>query len=371
MDLSITPLKEWGLPFKEKFLSVGPCSAESEEQVLQTAGGLVDQRVGFFRAGIWKPRTHPGSFEGVGLEGLKWLGRVRDELHLPVGTEVANPDHVKACLEHNIDVLWIGARTTANPFAVQAIADALKGTDIPLFVKNPISPDLELWIGAIMRLYNAGLRRIGAIHRGFSTSKIVLYRNAPNWKIPIELKRRVPDIPLLCDPSHICGNSELIFSIAQEALDLLYDGLMIEVHRNPTEALSDSGQQITPEQFIDLIKRLTVKREIGDSEEFQQRIKELRHEVDTIDEHLLKLLGTRMEIAEKMGDLKRTNNISVYQPHRWKEILESRQAEGKEYDLSGEFVLHLFQLIHEEAIRRQEEEGGRKYADNPILWKIE
>ena len=354
MSLSVTPLKEWGLPVKEIFLSAGPCSAESEEQILETARGLADCGVGFLRAGIWKPRTHPGFFEGVGVEGLKWLVRAREEFNLPIGIEVANPHHVDACLEYNVDAVWIGARTSPNPFAVQAIADALKGSDIPVFVKNPVSPDLDLWIGAIERLYNAGLKKIGVIHRGFSTSKKVLYRNAPNWKIPIELKRQLPGIPILCDPSHICGKSELIFSIAQEALDLLYDGLMIEVHINPSEALSDSRQQITPEQFHSLISRLTPKRESSDSMEFSARIKELRLEVDSIDDHIIKLLGKRMEIAGKMGDLKRSNNISTLQPGRWKEIIATRLAAGREHNLSEDFIFQLFQAVHEEAIQHQE-----------------
>ncbi|GBD96138.1 phospho-2-dehydro-3-deoxyheptonate aldolase [bacterium BMS3Abin06] len=354
--MELTDMQDWGMPVNDIFLSAGPCSVESEEQLLETVRGLADCGVSFIRAGIWKPRTHPGSFEGVGIKGLKWLARAREEVHLPVGTEVANPEHVEACMKYDMDVLWIGARTTANPFAVQALADALKGADIPVFVKNPISPDIELWIGAVERLYNAGLRKIGVIHRGFSTSRKVLYRNAPNWKIPIELKRRIPGIPMLCDPSHICGKAELIFSIAQEALDLLYDGLMIEVHINPPKALSDSGQQLTPEEFRSLINRLTIKSETGDSNEYRTRIKELRMEVDNIDEHLIALLGKRMEIAGKMGDLKRRNNISTYQPQRWKEIIAGRIASGSEHDLSEEFVFQLFQVIHEEAIRHQEED---------------
>jgi chorismate mutase len=349
-------LKEWGLPVKKIFLAAGPCSVESEKQILETARELLNCGVSFLRAGIWKPRTHPDSFEGVGIKGLNWLVKVREELKLPVGVEVACPEHVEACLEHKIDVLWIGARTTPNPFAVQALTDSLKGTDVPVFVKNPVSPDIELWLGAIERLYNAGLKKIGVIHRGFSTSKKTLYRNDPNWKIPIELKRQIPDIPLLCDPSHMGGKSELIFSIAQEALDLLYDGLMIEVHINPARALSDSGQQLTPRQFRLLINRLTLKSELSGSQEYQKRIKELRIEVDDIDEHLIKLLGKRMEIAEKMGFLKRNNNISTLQPHRWKEIIASRITEGKKKHLSEEFIFQLFQLIHEEAIQHQEKD---------------
>ncbi len=356
MDISFKPLHEWGLPVRKIFLAAGPCSAESEEQVIETARNLADSGISLFRAGIWKPRTFPGSFEGVGIEGLKWLENVRSEFGMPVGVEVANPSHIEACLKHGIDVLWIGARTTPNPFAVQAIADALKGVDIPVFVKNPVNPDLDLWLGAIERLNKAGLKRIGVIHRGFSTSKKILYRNAPNWKIPIELRRQVPGIPMLCDPSHICGKTDLIFSIAQEALDLLYDGLMLEVHINPEKALSDSKQQITPGQFRSLISRLTVKRELCDDDEFLKRIKELRMEVDNIDEHLISLLGKRMEIVSAMGELKRGRNISTLQPQRWLEILASRQAIGKDYNLSEEFIFQLFQAVHEESIRRQKSE---------------
>lgn len=354
MDLSITPLEKWGLPVKDIFLSAGPCSAESEEQLLETARALSDCGISFLRAGIWKPRTHPGSFEGVGSEGLKWLAKVKEETGIPVGTEAAYPEHVEECLKHGIDVIWIGARSTSNPFAVQALADALKGKDVTVLIKNPISPDIELWIGAVERIYNAGLRRIGVIHRGFGTTEKILYRNAPNWKIPIEFKRRFPHIPLLCDPSHICGDAALIFSIAQEALDLLYDGLMIEVHPRPREALSDARQQITPDEFRALMSRLIVKEESTDSTDFRQRLKELRTEVDSIDKHLIKLLAKRMDIARKMGKLKHKNNISILQPHRWEEIIESRIAEGKEQDLSGEFIFQLFQTIHEEAIQQQE-----------------
>lgn len=356
MQKSVVPLKEWGMPLKDIFLVAGPCSAESEEQVLETAAGLAGAGVSLFRAGIWKPRTQPGSFEGVGEKGLAWLTRVREEFSMPVGTEVANAVHVRACLNHNIDAVWIGARTTPNPFAVQEIADALQGTNIPVLVKNPVSPDLDLWIGAIKRLHNAGLQKIAAIHRGFSSSKKVLYRNAPNWKIPIELKRQLPDLPMLCDPSHICGKTELIFSIAQEALDLLYDGLMIEVHSNPAQALSDSGQQITPAAFKSLIRRLTLKREVSDSNEYQTRINELRLEVDSLDEHIIELLGKRMEIARKMGFLKRKNNVSTLQPERWNEIIQSRVSMGNIQNLSGDFIFQLFQAIHEEAIQQQEQD---------------
>jgi chorismate mutase len=354
MNISTTPLEKWGLPVQDIFIAAGPCSAESETQIMETAGELASCGITFFRAGIWKPRTHPGSFEGVGSKGLKWLNRARKEFNLFIGTEVANAKHVRSCLKHDIDIVWIGARTTPNPFAVQEIADALRGTDIPVLVKNPVSPDLDLWIGAVRRLYNTGAKKIGVIHRGFSTSKKILYRNDPNWKIPIELKRQFPRLPLICDPSHICGKAKLLFSVAQEALDLLYDGLMIEVHPDPLHALSDASQQIKPAQFVTLIRRLTLKSELSSSEEYQARISELRDEVDSLDEHVIDLLGKRMEIAKKMGILKRRNNVSTLQPGRWQEIIESRVAMGSERNLTREFIFQLFQAIHEEAIQQQE-----------------
>jgi chorismate mutase len=362
MQTDVIPFKDWGLPIGEIFLSAGPCSAESEKQVMETAGALVNQNVSFMRAGLWKPRTHPGSFEGVGVEGLKWLQGAREETGLAVGTEVATPGHVDACLKHKINILWIGARTTPNPFAVQELADALKGSDIPVLIKNPISPDIELWLGAVERMQNAGLKKIGVIHRGFSTTQRGLYRFAPNWKIPIEFKRRLPEIPMLCDPSHICGNTNLVFSVAQDALNLLYDGLMIEVHINPSEALSDASQQLTPVEFRELINRLTVKREFSNSEEFDSRINELRAQVDHTDEDLIKLLGKRMEIVRQIGVLKRGSNVSALQPKRWQKIIANRVIEGAGYHLSKEFIFQLFESIHEEAIRHQitEEEDPNK-----------
>lgn len=356
MSSLFVPIKEWGFPVNDIFLAAGPCSAESEEQVLETARGLKDCGISFLRAGIWKPRTYPGSFEGAGLSGLKWLVKARDELGMAVGVEVANPEHVEICLNYNVDIIWIGARTTPNPFAIQAIADTLKGTDMPVLVKNPISPDLDLWLGAVERLSNAGLKKIGVIHRGFSSSKKVLYRYSPNWKIPIELKRRLPDIPIICDPSHICGTTELIYSVAQEALDLLYDGLMIEVHADPSKALSDALQQLTPEQFRLFIDRLTLKSEMSDSDEYQRRMKELRIEIDHVDEHILNLLGKRMEIVRKMGSVKKQYSVSALQPKRWKEIVASRISAGKDEQLSEEFTFQIFQAIHEEAIRHQGED---------------
>jgi chorismate mutase len=353
MKIDIIPLKDWGLPIGDFFLSAGPCSAESEKQVMETASALVGQNVSFMRAGLWKPRTHPGSFEGAGAEGLKWLQGAREKTGLAIGTEVATPEHIEACLKHELDILWIGARTTPNPFAVQELASALKGNDIPVLIKNPISPDIELWVGAVERMQNAGLKKIGVVHRGFSAAQKGLYRFAPNWKIPIEFKRRFPDIPMLSDPSHLCGNTSLIFSVAQEALNLLYDGLMIEVHINPSEALSDASQQLTPSEFKTLINRLSVKTEFSNSEEFASRINELRAQVDYTDEHLIKILGRRMEIVREIGSLKRSSKVSALQPQRWQEIIANRITEGVEYRLSEDFIFQIFESIHEEAIRHQ------------------
>jgi len=351
-----TILKEWDFPIDRFFLSAGPCSAESAEQVMETAKALSKENISFLRAGIWKPRTRPGSFEGVGLKGLAWLDQARQETGLKIGTEVAEPAHVEACLEFGLDILWVGARTTTNPFSVQAIADALKGTNIPVLVKNPISADIGLWIGAIERLANAGITKIGAIHRGFSSSLEMRYRNTPNWKMPIELKRRLPEIPIICDPSHICGKTELIPAIAQEALDLLFDGLMLEVHPRPETALSDPEQQLTPDQFSSLIQSITVPTEQSNSSKFVGELGQLRENVDELDSRLIDLLGERMEIVRQMGKLKAEQKVSTLQPKRWQEIVDNRVTKGSQLNLSESFMLQLMQSIHEEAIRQQEED---------------
>ena len=353
-DMNEAKFKEWGFPVGRMFLAAGPCSAESEAQVLETARALAGHNVGFMRAGIWKPRTRPGSFEGVGLKGLAWMDRARTETGLKIGTEVAEPSHVEACLEFGLDILWIGARTSTNPFSVQAIADVLKGTDVPVLVKNPMTADIGLWIGAIERLANAGLTKIGVVHRGFSSTLEMRYRNAPNWKMPIELKRHLPDIPLICDPSHICGKAELIHTIAQEAMDLLFDGLMVEVHPDPPSALSDAAQQLTPVQFLSMVESLELSREKSDSPAFMDRLGGLRESVDELDGRLLELLGQRMDIVREMGRLKAGQSVSTLQPHRWQEIVDDRVKKGVGFELSEGFVLQLMQSIHEEAIRRQE-----------------
>jgi chorismate mutase len=337
------------------FLCAGPCSAESEEQLLKTAAGLAGCRLSFFRAGVWKPRTRPGTFPGAGEKALAWLVRVREEFGFPVGAEVGTPQHVEAALAHRLDLVWIGARTTPDPFAVQSIADALRGTDIPVLVKNPVSPDLDTWLGALERVHDAGVRRIGAVHRGFATSHDTRYRNAPLWRIPIELKRRLPDLPLVCDPSHLCGRADIVPPTAQEALDLLYDGLMVEVHHNPPEALSDAGQQLTPTQFREMLAHLVVRKESGDGPPYEARMQKLRHTVDEIDDDLVELLARRMEIVRAMGDLKRLHQVSTLQPTRWKEILATRLAAARKLGLSEDFVSQVYQIIHEEAIQVQEE----------------
>lgn len=355
IDIKIEKLTNWGIPCKEKFIIAGPCSAESEEQVKQTALALKKYDISVFRAGIWKPRTRPTSFEGVGKRGLVWLKAVSLETNLPIAVEVASPKQVDECLKHEIDILWIGARTTPNPFAVNDIAESLKGVDIPVMVKNPINSDLQMWIGAIERLNLAGISKLIAIHRGFSSYKRNLYRNQPLWHLPIELKRLIPDIPIICDPSHICGKSELIPEIAQKAMDLLFDGLMIEVHINPKEALSDAQQQLTPKEFGNLLKTLKFKRAFTSSQHFISHISFLRKVIDELDMQIIELLARRMEISKKIARLKKRNNISILQPNRWDKIVKSRTKEGRNKNLSEDFIFHTFQYIHEESIRQQEE----------------
>lgn len=354
--MDLLKFKEWGFPVENMFLSAGPCSAETSEQVLETAKALVGSDVSFFRAGIWKPRTRPGSFEGVGLKGLAWMDQARTETGLKIGTEVAEPSHVEACLEFDMDILWVGARTTTNPFAVQALADALKGTDIPVLVKNPMVADMGLWMGAIERLMNAGITRIGAIHRGFGSTLEMRYRNAPNWKMPIELKRLMPEVPIICDPSHISGKADLVAGIAQESMDLLFDGLMVEVHLDPKNAWSDASQQLTPDQFVAMMDTLQYSSEESKSPDFINRMSELREKVDELDSQFLDLLAQRMNIIREMGHLKSNQQVATLQLNRWKEIVSDRIQKGNSLDLSESFVLQLMQSIHAESIQQQEKE---------------
>ena len=332
----------------------GPCSAESEQQVISTAREVAKSaNVKVFRAGIWKPRTRPDSFEGVGKIGLAWLKKVKAETSLLTTTEVANAKHIELCLENNVDILWIGARTTVNPFVVQEIANALKGVDIPILVKNPINAELGLWLGAIERLYNAGIKKLAAIHRGFSTYIKMDYRNLPNWQIPIELKRLLPNLPLICDPSHIAGNRDLIEPISQMALDFGIKGLMIETHINPEKALSDSKQQITPQVLIELLDRLRARHTEFADKQLKKRIARLRAAITQVDSRIIQDLAERMNWVEEIGKLKQQHNISVLQLNRWESLLEDHIAKAQQTGLDGEFIKAIFELIHAQAVKKQ------------------
>jgi chorismate mutase len=336
------------------FLISGPCSAETEEQVMETARQLAQiNEVSVFRAGIWKPRTRPNSFEGVGTEGLKWLRTVKQETGLLVGTEVANEKHVYEALKYGIDLLWIGARTSVNPFTVQEISDALNGVDVMVLVKNPINPDIELWMGAIERIAKAGITRLGAIHRGFSSYVKTLYRNQPNWQLPIELRRRIPDLPIICDPSHIAGSRLYLHEISQKAMDLNFDGLMLESHINPKEALSDASQQITPNDLRELLSRLILRSASTSDPKLLDVLGELRQQIDVYDEHLLDLLEQRMKVAETIGQYKKDNNITILQSTRWDEIMKKVIAKGLAKGLSSETIDTIFKAIHQESINHQ------------------
>lgn len=331
----------------------GPCSAESEQQVMQTAEALKKLNVHLFRAGIWKPRSRPNTFEGVGLEGLAWLARVKEELGMRVTTEVATGRHVEEALKQGIDVLWIGARTTVNPFAVQEIADALRGVQVPVMVKNPVNPDLALWIGAIERIYQAGISDLAAIHRGFSSYQPSKYRNAPVWQIPIELKARFQNLPVIVDPSHIGGTRDLIYPLSQRALDMGCDGVMIETHPNPAEALSDAEQQVTPAALADILSKLQVRKTNYDDAELVNRAEELRLKIDAADHDLIGALAQRMALVEQIGEYKKQNNVQVLQLERWKEIFRTRADWAAEAGINPAFVEELYKLIHVESIRKQ------------------
>ncbi len=340
-----------GLEPKRPMVIAGPCSAETEEQVMTTARDLAGKGIKIFRAGIWKPRTKPGGFEGVGVDGLTWLKEVKKETGMYVSTEVATAKHVYECLKAGIDMLWVGARTTANPFAVQEIADALKGVDIPVLVKNPVNPDLELWIGALERINNAGLKRLGAIHRGFSSYDKKLYRNLPQWHIPIELRRRLPELPIFCDPSHIGGKRELIASLCQQAMDLNFDGLIVESHCNPDCAWSDASQQITPEVLDYILNLLVIRQETQTTENLGQ----LRKQIDECDDNIIQELAKRMRVAREIGMYKKEHNITVLQSGRYNEILEKRGEQAKQCGMDAEFMIKIFEAIHEESVRQQME----------------
>ncbi|HYW94749.1 MAG TPA: bifunctional 3-deoxy-7-phosphoheptulonate synthase/chorismate mutase type II [Bacteroidales bacterium] len=352
INLNLEPFNLCGECMKRPVIIAGPCSAESQEQVLSTARELAAGGIKIFRAGIWKPRTRPNAFEGVGSEGLKWLKAVKEETGMLTSTEVANVKHVYEALKNGIDILWIGARTTANPFAVQDIADALRGVDIPVLVKNPVNPDVELWIGALERINNAGITQLMAIHRGFSIYDKNLFRNDPQWQIPIELRRRIPDLPIITDPSHICGNRHLLYDVSQKAMDLNFDGLIIESHINPDKALSDAKQQITPAVLGELISRL-VLREPDAGFQAALTLAELREQIDKLDDKLLNLFEKRMKVVEEIGYQKKTNNLTILQSKRWDDILKKRVSLGSRKGLSEEFIMKVFRAIHQESINHQ------------------
>ena len=333
----------------------GPCSAETEEQVLKIAHELKDTDVTVYRAGIWKPRTRPGNFEGVGAIGLKWLQKVKEETGLLTATEVANKDHVKLALEHDIDILWVGARSTVSPFIMQEIAEALDGTDKIVLVKNPVNPDLALWLGGVERLYTANIKKLGLIHRGFSTYEKTKYRNIPEWQIAVEVQNRFPDLPLICDPSHIAGRRDLIFDVCQMALDLNFDGLMVETHWDPDNAWSDAKQQVTPERLVEIMRDLKIRKPSDEEAEYQAELGTLRAQIDVIDQAILDQLGKRMKVAESIGNLKKSKNVAVLQSKRWNEILGRMVLEGEERGLSEEFILRMFKAIHQESINHQEQ----------------
>lgn len=350
---------------KRPLIISGPCSAETREQVLQTAESLSKTgKVHLLRAGIWKPRTRPGMFEGVGSTGLGWLVEARNLYGIPVTVEVATSKHVEEALKYGIDVLWIGARTTVNPFSVQEIADALKGVNIPVFIKNPVHPDPELWTGAIERIQKSGIEQAGLIHRGFSQYGNTDYRNAPMWQLPIEMKRRYPGMPLLCDPSHICGNRYLLKEVAQQSIDLGFDGLMIESHISPDNALSDSLQQVTPEGFLEIMQSLVWRSSTSGDEEMMTPLIRLREQINHVDDELLSLLSRRMRLADKIGEYKKDNNITIFQARRWNEILERAFRKGNSLGLSREFLVNYFDAVHLESILHQDRVmNEEKHAD--------
>ncbi len=352
VDIDLEPFTFEGELFSKPIIMAGPCSAESEEQVMNTAIPLAEMGIKLFRAGIWKPRTRPNAFEGVGSEGLKWLQRVKKETGMMVSTEVANVKHVYEALKYGIDIMWIGARTSANPFAVQDIADSLRGVNIPVMIKNPVNPDVDLWIGAIERISNAGIKSIAAIHRGFSSYDKTLYRNVPQWQVPIELRRRIPNIPIITDPSHICGNREFLYDISQKAMDLNFDGLIIETHCNPDKALSDASQQVTPNELKDILDRL-ILRDPEVREELMLTLAVMRDQIDKIDDKIINLLKERMLVSENIGDYKKENNITILQTKRWDDMLKNRLALGTRKGLSEEFIIKLFRSIHQESINHQ------------------
>lgn len=349
MSLDLSPLALPGLSAKRPMVIAGPCSAETEEQVFTTAQQLANKGIKLFRAGIWKPRTKPGGFEGVGEAGLPWLQRVQKELGMLVSTEVATPRHVEAALAAGVDLLWIGARTVANPFAMQELADALRGADVPVLVKNPVNPDIELWIGGLERINGAGIKRLGVIHRGFSSYDKRIYRNIPMWHIPIELRRRFPQLPVFGDPSHIGGARELIAPLCQQAMDLGFDGLIVESHCAPDSAWSDAKQQVTPDVLDFILDKLIIRSATQSTESLEQ----LRRQIDEIDNQLIEMLAKRMRVSREIGQFKREHDMTIVQTGRYSEILDKRGAQGVLCGMAPDFMRHIFEAIHEESVRQQ------------------
>lgn len=354
-SLHIKSYKEWHLfdSLERPIIIAGPCSAENKEQIMKTATSLRKAGIMVFRAGLWKPRTRPNCFEGVGEKGLEWLVQVKKTWGMKVGTEIANCHHAEKCLKAGIDFLWIGARTTANPFAVQEIAEAVKGTDIPILVKNPVNPDIELWIGALERLNLAGITQLGAIHRGFSAYDSGRYRNLPQWQIPIELKRRIKSLPLFCDPSHIGGKREYLREIAQKSMDLGYEGLMIESHCEPDKALSDAQQQVTPEEVLQIVNKLIIRDHFGQGNDMV--LENIREQIDYLDNTIIETLVERMKLIEEIGRYKKSRNLSIFQPERWENILSHMTEEARKNHLPHELVERIFKAIHQASIDRQTE----------------
>ena len=348
--MKFTPIFDHQRPI----LIAGPCSAETEEQVMATAHGLKESGIQMYRAGIWKPRTRPGAFEGIGTPGLKWLKRVKEETGLPVTTEVANAHHVYDCLKYGIDAFWIGARTTVNPFSVQEIADAMSRCDIPVIIKNPVNPDYKLWVGAIERMYKAGLTRIAAIHRGFSSYGDSKYRNLPRWQMAIDLMQEFPDLEVICDISHICGRRDILAETAQKAYDLNFDGLMVEVHPTPDTAWSDAAQQITPPQFIEMISALVRRHTTSDDPDYLIQIEKFRSELDDLDEELINVISRRMELVREIGAVKKEKNIAVLQPERFRAMREALSRRAAKNELSPEFISLFLEAVHQESITQQE-----------------
>ncbi len=352
VELDLLPLSDRSEIIQRPIIIAGPCSAETEEQVMTSARELAAMGVRIFRAGIWKPRTRPSAFEGVGSAGLPWLRRVKEETGMLTTTEVANVKHVYEALKYGIDIIWIGARTTANPFAVQEIADTLRGTDIPVMVKNPVNPDVELWIGAIERIHGAGLKRILAIHRGFSVFAKSEFRNHPHWQIPIELKRRIPNLPMITDPSHICGSRERLYEISQEAMDLNFDGIIIESHPDPDKAWSDPKQQLKPADLKTLLERIILRKSEVDNG-LALTMGEFRAEIDKLDDQIIDIFEQRMQIADRIGEYKKAHNVAILQSKRWDSILNKRLEMGLNKGLSNEFITRVFRAIHQESINHQ------------------